>query len=1153
MFDFFWRVWRKRRRPAPLRAEFLDRRDLPSAPPVVDFEQVAPPATPDGWSVWADASPPAATPAYATSAARPLSGTQSLVGRASSGTTARFWRDAPETADLRVSASVFADSLVPTQVLARGSDLGTASPTFYSVSVTRGLQLELSKTVAGVTTVLASEASAGYFSGKWVRVSLTAQGPQIGVRAERLDTGEFLNAEGQWQDDPVDAVRVRDTSIGGAGLVGIGRPARYSGATYVDDIEVRSLAPVVYAQNFDAAPSGGLPEGWERFGTAGSFGFRVSTAQSLSPDRGLGSLGRTVDRQRAWLSESQEANVTVSSAVLANSLIPAEVIARGSDLETAKPTYYAATVTRGLEVGLVRVVDGVTTPLGSVRTAGYLSGRWLRVSLSAEGTNLRVSVQRLETAQWLNAAGQWQAAEVIALERADGAIAAGGRVGLGRRAGVAGTLTFDDFRAVGPAADIDSPVVRLTGPGDGAVASGSIAVTADAADDRGVQRVEFLLNGVLRASAATSPYRWDLDTRSFPDGDYTLGVRAYDKAGNIGEDSRRIRIDNSATRPPLPNIPRHYDHIRFAALAYSGNPMGAFEQRLLRESVDLVVPNVRYLSTIDAVAPETPQLVYTNVSNLYLSLMTDWNAHADAQGVSRELAFYHASRATPFEGQSASAVPVRFLLAARQGPAAPASWATPMADVTSRTRTGSEPVALGEAGRATYLGYAEKFNELTIDVRQAPGAGWTAVVEYVSATDAAGNPTQWKALPLLSDGTAGLSRDGPLRFNPPSDWRAARVAGSDPLMYLRVRVVTGTAASAPRLGTVHTPDYVNATTAADGTPRGVTPAFDLAADGDGDGYLTDAEFARRAPGMDARFLYQSRLQHPGYGQMRFTLNPASEAVQDWVSAYHARQVAANPTIEGFFVDNSNGRFPLVGEPVRESTASYPTDYAALLGRLSRELSPRYLFANTVPAGPETDLVARQVAGTVEEFALRPLNANWSAFEGQAELVRNRLALTAPSPYLVLDTNPSRPEDVTDPRALIAALSNYYLLADADKTFLMLWGGYEPASTWERHWTEAIGFDVGAAQGAFTQLATGADPANAALTYRVYQRRYENALVLFKPLSYKLGVGTGTTAADTATTHVLNGPHRELRSDGTLGEIVTSVRLMNGQGVILVPA
>src|SRR5207253_6357329 len=73
---------------------------------------------------------------------------------------------------------------------------------------------------------------------------------------------------------------------------------------------------------------------------------------------------------------------------------------------------------------------------------------------------------------------------------------------------------------------------------------------------------------------------------------------------------------------PKPTISRHYPNIRIAELAYGGNPMGAFEQQLLRNSVDLVIPNPQYLQKIQGTAPDTPQLIYSNVSNLYQGLLT---------------------------------------------------------------------------------------------------------------------------------------------------------------------------------------------------------------------------------------------------------------------------------------------------------------------------------------------------------------------------------------------------------------------------------------------------------------------------------------------------------------------------------------------------
>ena len=142
---------------------------------------------------------------------------------------------------------------------------------------------------------------------------------------------------------------------------------------------------------------------------------------------------------------------------------------------------------------------------------------------------------------------------------------------------------------------------------------------------------------------------------------------------------------------------------------------------------------------------------------------------------------------------------------------------------------------------------------------------------------------------------------------------------------------------------------------------------------------------------------------------------------------------------------------------------------------------------------------------------------------------------------------------TDPRTQIATLAYYYLLGNPDTTFLMFYGGHEPASPWSRHWSPAAAFNVGLPQGNWSQFASGLDPTNANLTYKIMQRSYQNALVLYKPLSYALGKGTGTLADATATTHTLNGNYRVLNANGALGGIVSSVTLRNGEGAILVRA
>jgi hypothetical protein len=197
-------------------------------------------------------------------------------------------------------------------------------------------------------------------------------------------------------------------------------------------------------------------------------------------------------------------------------------------------------------------------------------------------------------------------------------------------------------------------------------------------------------------------------------------------------------------------------------------------------------------------------------------------------------------------------------------------------------------------------------------------------------------------------------------------------------------------------------------------------------------------------------------------------------------------------------------------------------------------------------------VAGAAAVAFEEFLLRPLEATWSKVGDVADVVARRLNAADPGPFVVLDTHPSG-GSVTDPRTQVAALAYYYMLADPDRTFLMFFGGYDPNAPWDRKWVPAAVVDVGRPTGAMTTFATGADPQNAALAYKVFGRQYENALVLYKPLSYTLGKGTGTLADATATTHQLGGTYRRVNADGTLGPAVTSVTLRNGEGAVLMKA
>lgn len=1121
---------------ARLRGELLEARETPSSVwSLEDFESTTIGSIPANWRTWSSSN----SPAFYVQNQRAFQSAHGLATATLSTTTARAWQADLLPANFGVSTHLYLDHMQPVQVFARGRNLDSSTPTYYAVSIQRGLQAQLLKVVGGTSTVLATIKSQGYFSGTWVQVSLLLDGNKLAAQIARPDTGQFLNSAGAWDDSPALALTANDSAIFADGFAGIHRPAQTAVPIHFDNFTI--LGPDRVRESFDQAPLGSQPAGWSRWTNLAGGGFATTNQLSQSPQQSLQSNSTLSQGSgRAWVSTIRAEDVQVSASVYLSNLIPAELFARGSNLDGTSPTYYALSILRGVQVKLLRVVNGVVSELGIVKSNSYLSGQWVQAKLTVLGDQIQASVYRSDTGQFLDANGNWTDTPTRALSRTDSAIRGAGFTGVNRPVSYAGSVTLDDFEMQVVSGDSQGPAVSIRSPASGATLTGRVTIQADASDAGGIDRVEFLIDNVLRFATAHSPFQWTFDTLGLANGTHTITVRAHDLAGNIGEDSIVVTVENET--PARPNIPRHYNHIRIASLAYNGTPLTTFEKGLLRNSIDVVIPHPRYLSTIDAESPNTPQLIYTNVSNLYEQLLTDWLTYADANGHDRELAFYHAAKPTAWTGASASSRPVNWFWSVLRG-----SSLSSFVNLTSAASNSTAgDVTFGGLGESLYLGFPERFRELNVNLYRAAAGGWNGVLEYATATDANGLPTAWKTLPTTLNSTAGFTRSGTIAFDPPADWKTARLNNLAPMYFIRIRTTAN--GTAPIATSLLGRDYVQAR----GGTSGTIPVFDSAADLDGDGYLNDAEYARRSAGKDARFLYESRIFYPYYGQMRFVTNPSSVAVQDWAADYHYRFLQANPLADGLFVDNSGGRSPLLGYSTVESMSDYTDSYASMLATINKRIAPRWLAPNTSGGGAETDAVIRTTPMSIEEFAIRPLAHNWQQFDDLAALVSRRQSLVTPSPYLVLDSHPSGGSP-TDPRTQISTLAYYYLLADPDSTFLMFFGGNEPSTSWTRHWVQAAAYDIGRPTAAWSQFATGADPINAALTYRIYQRSYANALVLYKPLSYAQGKGAGTLSDATATTHLLNGTYRLLRADGTLSGPVTSVTLRNGEGAVLIKA
>lgn len=105
----------------------------------------------------------------------------------------------------------------------------------------------------------------------------------------------------------------------------------------------------------------------------------------------------------------------------------------------------------------------------------------------------------------------------------------------------AGSVNRIGFQAGGN--DTIAPSVSITNPANNALVArkGTVTITANASDNVGVTRVEFLVNGALQCTDTTAPYTCNWRVPSAPNKNYTLQARAFDQAGNSATAAVTVR------------------------------------------------------------------------------------------------------------------------------------------------------------------------------------------------------------------------------------------------------------------------------------------------------------------------------------------------------------------------------------------------------------------------------------------------------------------------------------------------------------------------------------------------------------------------------------------------------------------------------------
>lgn len=159
-----------------------------------------------------------------------------------------------------------------------------------------------------------------------------------------------------------------------------------------------------------------------------------------------------------------------------------------------------------------QVVVGATAVSG----VAYDSLTFARLDLLVDGVVRQTTTARNLSTTW-NAAAEPPGAHTIALVATDGA-------GHAERNSIAVTVSR--------MADARPPSVALAWPPSGTILSGAPTLYATAADDVGVERVEFSADGAPIGLDTVPPYEVVWDTLRAPDGVHALTATARDGAGN---------------------------------------------------------------------------------------------------------------------------------------------------------------------------------------------------------------------------------------------------------------------------------------------------------------------------------------------------------------------------------------------------------------------------------------------------------------------------------------------------------------------------------------------------------------------------------------------------------------------------------------------
>ncbi|MBI5000954.1 MAG: Ig-like domain-containing protein [Euryarchaeota archaeon] len=130
------------------------------------------------------------------------------------------------------------------------------------------------------------------------------------------------------------------------------------------------------------------------------------------------------------------------------------------------------------------------------------------------------------------------------------------------------------------ASSVDNPPsISIMYPDDGASVSGLVVVVTNATDDKGITKVEFYVDNVLKYTDTTSLHLWTWDTSHVSNGTHTIKAKVYDTIDQTNQDVVSVSVGAGAstqTTDPITQTPTDTSiSVKITAIEWSYSTTGS--------------------------------------------------------------------------------------------------------------------------------------------------------------------------------------------------------------------------------------------------------------------------------------------------------------------------------------------------------------------------------------------------------------------------------------------------------------------------------------------------------------------------------------------------------------------------------------------------